>query len=463
MKKDSRRVSVILMLLCYFVLTIEVMHGGIVSLNSYVILVDGIPKTLILVGLVHEGDLKADTCKLDLGLFTPAKNLPHDHPAHAKIMEKVLFDRLLTDNKSLSTKGDRGKSIIPVILEADKMVKNPDANFFEQQLVTNRKTCTDPLAERSPLLCSDPRSPEDLFFMQWLNGSLPDAVQIVRDPREFGITDVQKYEEYLAQHFNFKIHPLPRGGVALYNFAPYIHVKDNLDRYEEIVSDFKSYVKRFGREDLLIPELSVRRTSTNCESAIQSNILNVNNSLLRPLKNWLAVGSLTELCKNDKRLMMSLKNSLATVMTVHLANISFFSSFAKQLLQPKVEIVVACIGNGHVEEINKFIQELGGKLSLPILGDIECREGSCRFLTPFQLRMFLSINLGLTVNKEDTTIFEEMNSGKLIDGPRCNWCRKKQSQGLLACSRCKKVLYCGSECQKADWSNHKKQCSPNPK
>lgn len=459
MRRDRKRMSTILMILCHFALVIGGMQGGIISLNSYVIPVGEKHKTLILIGLVHEGDLEADTCKVGYGLFTPAKNLSYDHPAHAKIMEKVLFDRLLTDDESLSSKGDRGKSIIPVILEKGELEKqHPDASLFEDQLIINRKSNSNSLATRVPLLCLEPRSTNDILFMKWLNGSLLDVVNIVPDPQEMKMSG-KKYEKY-AEHFDLKVHHLPGGGVALRNFAPYLHVKDNIDRYKGVVSDFESHVKQFGRGDLLFPALSDEKTFLNAfpKSTIQTNILAVNNGFLKFLKGWLKTGSLSELCAMYQVEEPAMKYSLNNAMAIHLANMSFFSACAKQLLQPNVQTVVACVGAGHVVAIDKIIQELGGEPPNH-LGSTDSERESYTFLTPFHLRMFLSISLGLPVDKGDVTIFEEMNSGKLADAPRCNWCRKK-SQVLKRCTgSCGgKVLYCGPECQKADWPYHKKKC-----
>lgn len=40
---------------------------------------------------------------------------------------------------------------------------------------------------------------------------------------------------------------------------------------------------------------------------------------------------------------------------------------------------------------------------------------------------------------------------------KCNTCRI-QSTKMKKCSGCEKVYYCNAECQKKDWSNHKKEC-----
>ncbi|TRM66548.1 hypothetical protein BD626DRAFT_451581 [Schizophyllum amplum] len=44
----------------------------------------------------------------------------------------------------------------------------------------------------------------------------------------------------------------------------------------------------------------------------------------------------------------------------------------------------------------------------------------------------------------------------VLRGRRCNDCGKKEN--LRLCARCKKVKYCGAECQKRDWKVHKVQC-----
>lgn len=47
--------------------------------------------------------------------------------------------------------------------------------------------------------------------------------------------------------------------------------------------------------------------------------------------------------------------------------------------------------------------------------------------------------------------------------PSCANCKEtaaaKNLESLKACSRCKTTLYCGRDCQKADWKAHKKSCS----
>ena len=48
----------------------------------------------------------------------------------------------------------------------------------------------------------------------------------------------------------------------------------------------------------------------------------------------------------------------------------------------------------------------------------------------------------------------QMNSGE-----RCSYCQKPtSSSSLKSCSRCHKTSYCGKECQRAHWKEHKKEC-----
>lgn len=41
---------------------------------------------------------------------------------------------------------------------------------------------------------------------------------------------------------------------------------------------------------------------------------------------------------------------------------------------------------------------------------------------------------------------------------RGNAAASSDSASLLRCAKCKKVLYCGKECQAADWKAHKPFC-----
>ncbi|KAI1464937.1 uncharacterized protein F4812DRAFT_462259 [Daldinia caldariorum] len=42
----------------------------------------------------------------------------------------------------------------------------------------------------------------------------------------------------------------------------------------------------------------------------------------------------------------------------------------------------------------------------------------------------------------------------------CNATEAKNGKNLLKCSRCKEVMYCSSECQRADWKKHRMECKP---
>lgn len=48
-----------------------------------------------------------------------------------------------------------------------------------------------------------------------------------------------------------------------------------------------------------------------------------------------------------------------------------------------------------------------------------------------------------------------------MDGRVCDYCKAKpKTLPLLQCSRCKKVIYCNRDCQRAAWKTHKKVCVP---
>ena len=44
----------------------------------------------------------------------------------------------------------------------------------------------------------------------------------------------------------------------------------------------------------------------------------------------------------------------------------------------------------------------------------------------------------------------------------CGHCKQKKER-LLTCTGCKSIKYCGSECQRADWRNHKSLCKEKKK
>ena len=56
----------------------------------------------------------------------------------------------------------------------------------------------------------------------------------------------------------------------------------------------------------------------------------------------------------------------------------------------------------------------------------------------------------------------DKKKGKETPGPndRCSFCRKVPDSRLKQCSRCKKVLYCNSMCQRQAWRHHRMVCHP---
>jgi len=55
------------------------------------------------------------------------------------------------------------------------------------------------------------------------------------------------------------------------------------------------------------------------------------------------------------------------------------------------------------------------------------------------------------------------HAAQLLSNP-CSKCKKElKADQVLRCSRCQSAIYCGRECQKKDWKNHKLTCtSPQP-
>ena len=47
------------------------------------------------------------------------------------------------------------------------------------------------------------------------------------------------------------------------------------------------------------------------------------------------------------------------------------------------------------------------------------------------------------------------------DGAKaCKHCERRSQEKLFDCSRCGLVFYCGKDCQKADWKDHRPLCIP---
>jgi len=47
---------------------------------------------------------------------------------------------------------------------------------------------------------------------------------------------------------------------------------------------------------------------------------------------------------------------------------------------------------------------------------------------------------------------------RFITITECGVCHKKKPEPLFECVKCRKAAYCGAECQKKDWSFHKRFC-----
>ncbi|EGO03119.1 hypothetical protein SERLA73DRAFT_176639 [Serpula lacrymans var. lacrymans S7.3] len=55
---------------------------------------------------------------------------------------------------------------------------------------------------------------------------------------------------------------------------------------------------------------------------------------------------------------------------------------------------------------------------------------------------------------------KRMGEDAPLDDKRCEGCSKKAEGRIKQCSNCHTVRYCSTECQRADWQNHKSKCQP---
>jgi MYND finger len=142
---------------------------------------------------------------------------------------------------------------------------------------------------------------------------------------------------------------------------------------------------------------------------------------------------------------------------------SFFEMghFLKVRLQMGKENFEACLDGERPTDIttekwHQMMQEFK-QLYMEVLEKVHC---------PGSLVLFLLSQTPCRCLDALARCFEDHPPGHFerdLNGhpPVCFHCRKAPTQGeLKKCSRCKKVEYCSTECQKADWPEHKKTCKP---
>jgi hypothetical protein len=85
-----------------------------------------------------------------------------------------------------------------------------------------------------------------------------------------------------------------------------------------------------------------------------------------------------------------------------------------------------------------------------------CVEGTPCWTSTVELNRDLMSTLTVIYPGSNDSLMPERTSLK-----RCAYCAKADTyafDSLKMCGRCKVVCYCSSECQVADWPNHKKVC-----
>ncbi len=225
-------------------------------------------------------------------------------------------------------------------------------------------------------------------------------------------------------------------------FDPNTHVNSYLETYQNITNNFVNKTNELCKEKS-VNEIG-KISTLDYTAKIMSNFLKI-------LYKW-RKGGLESVCREAKLSEKAIKTTLNAGIAETLGDALFFTSCLKSLQEKDITTVVACIGEGHAGRIGKMIEELGGKLLPGSLGYRDAKEGEkVRFITPFELHIFLSQALGLPVAESDIQRVKFMNH-------LCNYCKKSNASNK--CSRCKKSCYCSRECQLSDWSLHKQTCQP---
>jgi len=102
------------------------------------------------------------------------------------------------------------------------------------------------------------------------------------------------------------------------------------------------------------------------------------------------------------------------------------------------------------------IRDLCGQDSVEKLRKFRSIEASAWFMT------------GGDVEKADERgLFPLLHifTGSFVEGNSCNWCgtTKSKTGTLFLCSGCKDMYYCSRDCQKQEWSDHKRECQKKKK
>lgn len=81
-------------------------------------------------------------------------------------------------------------------------------------------------------------------------------------------------------------------------------------------------------------------------------------------------------------------------------------------------------------------------------------------MQPSNLSNILSV-LGQFGDSPHDTLQKKLQSSKAIlpKSATCEYCKEREKK-MMVCGQCRQTYYCSRECQKKNWKEHKKSCSP---
>jgi len=110
---------------------------------------------------------------------------------------------------------------------------------------------------------------------------------------------------------------------------------------------------------------------------------------------------------------------------------------------------------------NKRLKDLAKRATriaiLPIFpGPFSSRKVDAEFLEAIAMAEGKESE-ALSASRTEIPTHRPHKATKAIAVRKCHQCGA-QKEGLMVCARCEAAWYCGKECQKAAWKEHKKKC-----
>lgn len=193
----------------------------------------------------------------------------------------------------------------------------------------------------------------------------------------------------------------------------------------------------------------------------------------------------------------AMRRGMMPIARENLFAVLLFSHCINEMQPENVSRGVFCIDYVNFVEVCRLLKECRGNFVRGGLGRKGwVKSGRVFFIPPFMHRVMVSRFFDVACDDADLEIFEAMRRDRVADAvPACYFCGKKtqdlfergrggyvrsycsqecqeldddlpacsvcgtETLDILRCGRCKRVLYCGRDCQREDWPRHRSDCA----